>query len=89
MLKPSETTIKPRFLEKSCKKKLNFLKKNAKIWIFPQFLFKTLKNDKIYPNELRSRLYKVLNTKEKAHNVFKNTETSNKSQNFWKKMQKF
>ena len=73
MLKLTETLIKPKFLGKKIAKILCFLEKTAKKWIFPQFSLKTLKYDKIYSSELRSRLYKVLNIKRKAQNAFKLT----------------
>ena len=79
MLKLPETLIKPKFLGKKIAKILSFLEKTAKKWTFPQFSLKTLKYDKIYPNELRSRLYEVLNIKRKAQNALKLTETSKKS----------
>ena len=63
------------------------MEKFAKKWIFPKLSFKTLKFDKIYPDELRSRLYKVLIIEGKATIAFKLTETSKKSK-FMKKNSK-
>ena len=90
MLKPTETSKKPKFLEKKLQKFQVFLEKIAKIWIFPQFSLKTLKYDKSLPYcEFTSRLYKVLNIKMKAHSGLKPTEFSEKVKKFGRKSQNF